>query len=229
MATSSPRPRTSSTSTRATSSSASTTTCVRSWSGWTFGGPTWTTRSRATGVARSGAPYDRDRPPEAGEGQRAGLGLDRVARRGRQVLPWVDPNNVLRTAPRPADLAVDEERARPDARRPEPRAAVRVRDEQLALVALQQEVGVAARQQAGGRGGGGFGAHCRLVGRQHPLLAERRADRHQLGRERVERVDRRTADARPGREPLGRARPEDVQVAAHELAARVGGVDLGCG
>jgi hypothetical protein len=59
---------------------------------------------------------------------------------------------VVRPPPRSADLALDQERAGPDARCPEQLALLRRRDEQLPLRSVEEEVGVAARQQAGGAG-----------------------------------------------------------------------------
>ena len=137
---------------------------------------------------------------------------------------------MLRAPPDAADLAVDEKRARPDARRPETFPPIRVRDEQLPRRSLEQEVGVAARQESRGRGDRLVGADGRFVLCEQPFVAERRPGRQELVVERRERLRARAArDAGPAREPLGGRRAEDVEVAARELAGRVGGVDVGCG
>ena len=96
------------------------------------------------------------RPPRsadrARERQGAGLGLDRVARLTRKADQRIDPDRVLRPPPGSADLAFDQQRARPDAGRPEPLALILARNQQLALRSEEQEVGIAARQQARWRG-----------------------------------------------------------------------------
>ena len=85
------------------------------------------------------------------------------------------------------------------------------------------------RSAAGARGAAASrGAHGRLVGGEQPLVAERRSNRQQRSFERGERVGSRAPrDARPAGEPVGRGRPEDVEVAPGELAARVGRIDVG--
>src|SRR5207249_10490888 len=72
-----------------------------------------------------------DRPVEAWERQGLGLGLDRVAPCARETFPGVDPHGVLRPSPDSADLAFGEERARPDAGRPETLPLVLARNENL--------------------------------------------------------------------------------------------------
>ena len=105
---------------------------------------------------------------------------------------------------------------------------IRPRDEKLPLCSVEQEVGIAARQQARGRGGRLGGAHGRLVVCEQPLVAEWRSDRQQRSFERGECIGRRAPrDPCPAGEPVSRGRPEDVEVASSELAARVGRVDLG--
>ena len=70
---------------------------------------------------------------------------------------------MLRPSPGSADLAFEQERARPHAGRPEPLPLIRPRDEKLPLSSVEQEVGIAARQQARGRGSRLGGANGRLV------------------------------------------------------------------
>ena len=95
---------------------------------------------------------------------------------------------------------------------------------------LEQEVGVAARQQAHGRGGRLAGAHGRLVVGEQPPVAEWRSDREQRSFERSERRSRRAPrDSCPAGEPVGCGGPEDVEVASSELAACVRRIDLGSG
>ena len=96
------------------------------------------------------------RPPRSagrapGSGRAFGLGLDRVARSTRETCPGVDPHGVLRPSPGSADLAFDEERAWPHAGRPQTLPLILARNEKLPLCSVEQEVGIAARQQARGR------------------------------------------------------------------------------
>jgi hypothetical protein len=82
---------------------------------------------------------------------------------------------VVRASPGSADLAVDEERTRPDAGRPEFSPLIRTRDEQLTLCSMEEEVRITARQQARGRVCDVRGAHGRLVAGEQPLVAEWRS------------------------------------------------------
>ena len=142
--------------------------------------------------------------------------------------PRVDAHRVLRAPPGPADLAVDEEGAGPDARGPEQLALLRAGHEELPLGAVEEEVRIAARQQPRGRRGGRGGTHLGLVVREQPLVAERRSDGHEGSLQRGVRGGRRAGRrSRPACEPGGRRRAEDVEVTAGELAARVGGLDVG--
>ena len=138
-----------------------------------------------------------------GSGRRAGLGLDRIAHPTCEASPGVDPDGVLRTSPGSADLAFDEERAWPHAGRPEPLPLIRPWDEKLPLSSVEQEVGVAARQQARGRGSRLGGANGRLVVCEQPLVAERRSDRQ---KRRFERGERGGPCARARSLPTGRSR-----------------------
>ena len=140
--------------------------------------------------AVSDVPDDLDLPVEARKRQTARLGFDRVARRAAEARPELDPHGMPRASPGAADLALDEERARPDAGRPESPPLILSGEEELPLGPVEQEVGVAARQQTRGRGGGLDGAHGRLVVREQPLVPERRSDRSQLSCERCERSGR---------------------------------------
>ena len=148
----------------------------------------------------------------------------------REASPGVDPHGVVRPSPGSADLAFDEERAWPHAGRPEQLPLIGPRDEKLPLCSVEQEVGIAARQQARGRGSRLGGASGRLVVREQPLVAEWRPDRQKRSFERGERGGRRASrDSRPAGEPVSGGRAEDVEVASSELEARVGRVDLGGG
>ncbi len=55
-------------------------------------------------------------------------------------------SSAARAPPRPGDLACHEEGTGPDARCPERIAAVGVRDQEVAIGSLEEEVGVAARR-----------------------------------------------------------------------------------
>jgi hypothetical protein len=146
----------------------------------------------------------------------------------RQARPGVDPHGVVRPPPGSPDRAFDEECAWPHAGRPEPPPLIRTWYEKLPLCSVEQEVGVAARQQACGRGGRLGGAHDRLVMCEQPLVAEWRSDRQQRSFERGECIGcRAPRDPCPAAEPVSRRRAEDVEVAPSELAARVARVDLG--
>src|SRR6266550_2263011 len=92
---------------------------------------TWYVGSRwGVPSPRLRAPDDVDRSVDARKRQGAGLGLDRVAGATREACPGFDSHGVLRSPPGSADLAVDEERARPDAGRPELLSQILARDQQ---------------------------------------------------------------------------------------------------
>src|SRR5206468_4438159 len=89
------------------------------------------------------------------------------------------------------------------------------------------KVGIAARQQAYGRGGRLRGANRRLVFCEQPLVAKWRSNRQQRcleGRECVSRGP--PGDPCPAGEPLSRRGSKNADVASSELATRVGRVDL---
>ena len=102
-----------------------------------------------------------------------------------------DPYGVVRPSPGSADLAVDEKRAWPHAGRPETLPLVLARNEKLTLCSVEQEVGIAARQQARGCGERLGGANRRLVRREQPLVAKWRSNRQQRCLEGRECVSRR--------------------------------------
>src|SRR5213076_708011 len=128
----------------------------------------------------------------------------------------------------PDDLAIHQDAARPNARRPERAATRRVGDQELTIASLKEEVGVSARQEPRGRRRAWGGAERRLVAREDPRLANRCS----CGSERpTEPVERRDAlfrtDPRPFGERQGRGGTEDVQVSTRELEASGARVDLG--
>ncbi len=134
---------------------------------------------------------------------------------------------VLRPSPGSADLAVDEQCARPDARRPELLLPIRARNEQLTLVF--RRAGSRHRRSAAA-------APPRRPSRRRasPARPPRAATRRRAVTEPATAIPRatRTRRARARREipaqraNLGGRRPEDVEVAPSELATRVGWVDL---
>jgi hypothetical protein len=136
----------------------------------------------------------------------------------RESAPGLDRHRPERTSARSDDLAIDEDATRPDSRSPECGASTGVGDEELAIVSLEQEVGVAAREEpCGGRGPSG-GAEGRLVAGEDPRVADRCSHRGQPLTERVERRDASLrADPRPLSERLGGGGTEDVQVGSREL------------
>ena len=90
-------------------------------------------------------------PPGAGQGQGLRFGRHRVAFCGRQRPPGLHGQHGVGAPPGPGDLSAEEEGAGPDARGPQRAALAGVRDQQIAVGALQQEIGIAARQQSRGR------------------------------------------------------------------------------
>src|SRR5439155_143924 len=89
---------------------------------------------------------------------------------------------VLGPSPGAAELALEEQRPGPDARRPQPLAAVLLRDEQRALLGSQEEeVRIAARQQPRRRARRLRGAQLRLVVGEQPLAPARRRPRSSSG------------------------------------------------
>ena len=175
-------------------------------------------------------PNHLDRSVDAWKRQGVGLGLDRVARSTRETCPGVDPYGVVRPSPGSADLAFDEERAWPHAGRPETLSLILARNEKLPLCSVEQKVGIAARQQARGRGDRRTGENRRLVFCEQPLVAKWRSNRQQRCLEGGECVGRQPpGDPCPAGESVSRRRTENVEVASSELATRVGGVELRSG
>ncbi len=86
--------------------------------------------------------------PGSGRAAASASIASRVA--ARQACPRVDPHGVVRTSPGSADLAVDEERARPDARRPEPLPLIRAAG-RAALAPLRRAGSRHRRSAAGAR------------------------------------------------------------------------------
>jgi hypothetical protein len=91
------------------------------------------------------------------------------------MCPGVDPYRVMRPSPGPADLAFDEERAWPHAGRPKTLPLILARNEKLPFCSVEQKVGIAARQQARGRGHRLAGANRGLVFGEQPLVAKWRS------------------------------------------------------
>ena len=78
---------------------------------------------------------------------------------------------------------------RPDARGPERATTIGVGDQEFAIGSLEEEVGVAAREEPCGRRGPRGGAERRLVAGEDPRVADRCSHRGQRPAERVERRD----------------------------------------
>ena len=140
----------------------------------------------------------------------------------------MDRDDRARPAPRPGDVPLDEDGARPDAGCPEGGALFRIGDEQLAVRALEQIEEIATRKQSC-RGGRPVGRpKQRLVGGEDDRVADRGMQRDERRAERVEGGERRArAEAGPGGEAPGRAGTEGVEVAARQLDAGVERIDLG--
>ena len=136
----------------------------------------------------------------------------------RQATPGLDRDDRARAAPRPGHLSRDQDRAGPHARCPELGASGRVAHEELAVSSLEEEVGVAARQQPRGcRRSVGWRAERLLVLGQDPPVSVGRVHRCQRCRERLERRPAtRGLDPRPLRERLGCRRREDTEIPARE-------------
>src|SRR5688500_580502 len=98
--------------------------------------------------SRSADPAYPDVTLDVGQRERRRLRLDSLALGGRQPPPGLDRDVRGVALPGPGDLAVDQERARPDARRPKLREPGSVGDQQLTLATLEEPVGVTARQES---------------------------------------------------------------------------------
>src|SRR2546428_3833286 len=97
--------------------------------------------------ALSVVPADDDSPLDTGQRQGLHFRRDRIACGARQPPPGVHPHGLVRAPPRADDLSLDEEATGPDARGPERATAVGIRDQEFAIGSLEEEVGVAAREQ----------------------------------------------------------------------------------
>jgi len=148
--------------------------------------------------------------------------------RTRERFPDPDRHVLARAPPRADDLALDEDGARPDPRRPEVPAMFGVGNEELPVSSLEQEVRIAAWKEPGWRRRPRVCAVRRLVAAKDPSVAKWRPDRRQRP---VEGVERRGAFSRRDARPLGervRCRgTEDVQVAAGELEPGLPRLELG--
>ncbi len=151
----------------------------------------------------------------------------RRARR-EKATPGLDRDDRARAAPRPGHLSRDDDRAWPHARCPELGTSGRIAHEELAVGALEEEVGVAARQEPRGcRLSVDWRAECLLVLGQDPPLAARRVHGRQRSRERLERGPApRGLDPRPLCERLRCRRSEHMEVPARELESGVDRIDL---
>src|SRR5207237_9695309 len=105
--------------------------------------------------------------------------IDGGACRSRETAPALDRHDPKRTSPRPDDLAIDEDPARPDAGGPEQAATRGVRDQELTVPRLEKEVGVTAREEPRGSRRRWGGAEHRLVAGEDPRVAHRRSYRGQ--------------------------------------------------
>src|SRR6187455_212443 len=111
--------------------------------------PRQDTARSSKGAARLASAYHRYPDAWARERQRGRLGLDGLALWTGETTPRLDRQDRSRAAPRAGDVAVDEQCARPDARRPQAAALFRVLDEQRPIAgALEEEPGIAARQES---------------------------------------------------------------------------------
>ena len=185
--------------------------------------------TRARRDATRGVPDHLDSRSRPGRGRTRGLGLDRIAHRAREAVQ-VSIRTVCCARRQVPRISPSTRSAPGHTRDVQSAAAIRLRDEKLPLRSVEQEVGVAARQQARRRGSHLGGAHGRLVLCEQPLVAERRPHRQERPFERGVRDRRRASrDPCPAGEAVGGRRPEDVEVASRELAARIGRVDFGGG
>src|SRR5712691_5125678 len=134
-------------------------------------------------------PAHDDPPHETGQRQGPRFRLDSVARRGREMAPGVDGHRRLSASPRPYDLALDQDAARPDAWSPERPTAGGVGNQELAIDSVENEVGIAAREEPCACHGALGSAEGRLVAGEDPRVAEGCSHRGQRPAEPVERRD----------------------------------------
>src|SRR6187397_2232262 len=111
--------------------------------------PRQDTARSSKGAVRLASAYHRYLDARPRERQRGRLGVDGLALSTGETAPGLDRQDGSRAPPRAGDVAVDEQRARPDARRPEAAAKFRLLDEQRPIAgALEEEPGIAARQES---------------------------------------------------------------------------------
>ena len=171
------------------------------------------------GLAEAQAPVSqttsigRSRP---GSGKASASRLDRVARSRERRRPGLDPHGVLRPPPGSADLAVDEERARPDARRPEPLPLILARDEQR-RAPLRRAGSRRRRSAAGARA---RRATRRRASRPRPLRA---ATRRRAAIEPAAAIPRATRTSR--RPTASRSRPSGRSCRPSSARTRGGSVE----
>ena len=100
----------------------------------------------------------------------------------RQAAPGPERYRPVRASPRPDDLAADEDGTRPERVASRARATICRWDQELTIGAVEQEVGVTARDESDGRAGQGGRvpvAEQQLVRGEDPRVADRRPHRHQ--------------------------------------------------
>src|SRR5262249_42596732 len=140
--------------------------------------------------------------------------------------PGADGDGRVRTPPDATDVTVDQQRAGPHARGPQLAPTYRVGHQQCTVRALQQEPGVAARQEANALAGGRGRTKALLVAGQDPAGPDRGANRRYLGREIAEGL---VGASQPDACPIGEGRcvrrPEDMQVPSRELETSCSGVE----
>ena len=166
---------------------------------------TWGCRSRSPRPRRSAA--------RAGQRQAAASASTASRARAREASPGLDPHRVLRPPPGSADLAVDEQRARPDAGRPEPFALILARHQQLALGC--RGAGSTRRRSAAG-------ARARRPSRRHasPARPPRAATRRRAASEPAAASPRATRRRRP---PSASRSPPSGRTPRRSRARRRGG------
>ena len=161
------------------------------------------------------SPSAREFPCSAGKGNDS-ASSSTASRAAAEAAPRLDRDDRARTTPCARHFARDEDSTGPDARCPELGASGRIAHEQLAVSSLEEEVGIAARQEPHAcRPAIDRRAERLLVFRQDPPLAGGRVHGCQRCRERSERGSTpRRLDPSPLCERLRCRRSEDVEVPA---------------
>src|SRR5215472_12654033 len=135
----------------------------------------------------SAVPADDDPPLDGGQRQRLRFRHDRIAFCARQPPPGLHRHHRVRAPPRPGDLSPDEKGAGPDAGGPQRATLAGVRDQEIAIGSIEEEIGITAREQARGRGGTWGGAEGSLVLAEDPRIADRCLHRCDRRAKRLER------------------------------------------